>query len=193
MGSEMCIRDSNYSASAKLPFIKGKPFGVELEISKQASLEPVNLQNQSVNYLYDKDNFRLSGLYYVTPRNTLKLTGAFFTEEYSVDGENVNGFPSDFLHRKYLFSQEFFRNNETYFYHLVSGYSVFLNFTQVINLDAEGDFNLVLAQYKYYHRIKKRSNVAFRAKTGIATNTDSPFAPFAVSYTHLTLPTSDLV
>ena len=170
----------NFGGTLRLPFIKGKPFGAEVEYSKEASSEPVFFRETSLNYLYDKRNLRLSGLYYLTPRSIFKLTGSYFTEEYRVDGENANGFPSDFLHRKFLFSEELYINKESYFYYLINGYSIFFKLTQVVNLDDEADFNLVSAQAKYYRRFNKRGNLAFRTQIGLATNSDSPFAPFVL-------------
>ncbi len=171
---------SNYNLNVKYPFIKGKSFGLEAVTSRDASVEPVYFRGSSVNYNYTKKNAAISGLIYITPRNVLKLTGSYFIEGYEVNGVNESGFPTGFTHSKLLFSEDFLFNNEDYYYYYVNGFSVFFKLTQVVNLSESSSFNLSVLQFKYYNRLKKRGNLAVRFQFGVATNTDSPFAPFVL-------------
>ncbi|MFK7758007.1 MAG: hypothetical protein AB8B53_13840 [Flavobacteriales bacterium] len=171
---------SNYFFNVKLPYIKGKPIGVEILVSRDATLEPVRLGEQSERYLYDRNNVALSGRYYFNPRNIFTLTGSYFTEGYNLKGENPLDFPSDFIHRKVLFAEEFSHNNENYFYYTVNGYSAYIKAVQVINLDQDFDFSLIQAEGKYFAKLGSNGNLAMRLFAGISTNTDSPFAPFVL-------------
>ncbi len=171
---------SNYFFNVKLPYIKGKPIGAEVLISRDATLEPVRFGERRERYFYDRNNAALSGLYYFNPRNVIKLTGSYFTEGYNLKGANPEGFPSDFIHRKILFSQEYSHNNENYFYYTVNGYSAYIKTVQVINLDQDFDFSLIQLHGKYFAKIGSKGNFALRMFAGLATNTDSPFAPFVL-------------
>jgi hypothetical protein len=72
-------------------------------------------------------------------------------------------------------------SNINYFYHYLEGFQSNLNFQVVGSTDeALPDFLIGFNDFSYYKRIGQQGNWASRLRLGLASNVNSPFAPFTV-------------
>jgi len=73
-------------------------------------------------------------------------------------------------------------NTLNYHYYFTEGFRSFTNFTFVTGLNINGDQRFVSFENDFFFckRIKSKGNWATRLKIGLATNTATPFAPFAI-------------
>ncbi len=169
----------NFQIDAFKPFIKGLPIGFGAVISRDASVEPIFYEDQTGNFNYTKINGSAEFQYFFTPRNVLSLNAAYFEEDYEQIPQSDLDI-EDFFHRKSLFSVEFRHDMRNYFYYYIQGGVIEAKLLQVINYDFDGNFNLAQVQYKGFKRVGERHNLAVRLQSGVATNSDSPFAPFVL-------------
>jgi len=161
------------------PFVKGKPVGFGFVLSRDATVEPVYFQDNAVNFNYTKLNVGFDLKYYFNPRNTLTFINSYFVEDYEQLQSDVLAV-EDFRHRKSLYALEFRHDMRNYFYYYLEGGVIEAKALQVVNYDFDADFKLAQIYYKGFKRFGKKHNVGVRVQAGIATNSDSPFAPFVL-------------
>jgi len=170
---------NNYGARVFKPFISGKPIGIGAEVTRDATVEPIYLDDQSVNFNYTKLNFGVTTRYYFNPRNIITLQTSYFKEDYEHIGNEDIGI-EPFVHRKSLYSLEYLIDKRSYNYFYTQGTSAEFKVLQVVNYDFDADFKLAQFGVKWFGRIKERHNLGLRFQAGLATNTNSPFAPFVL-------------
>ncbi|GGX22472.1 hypothetical protein [Aquimarina muelleri] len=173
---------SSYGANLRAPFLFGKNLGIALNYSNLTTQEPVFLENGTADYKYNNTSYEILGLYQFNLQNRIELGINYFNEEYTYKtGATADGVPLDFDVNKLLYKLIHEYDNLDYDYQYVSGFKSVFNMQYVISTeDILPDFIIGWNDFLYYKRIGKKGNWASRLRLGLATNDDSPFAPFAV-------------
>jgi len=175
----------SYGASFSAPYLFSKRLGLSLEYQNWTSQEPLYFDNLIANYKYNNEFFEVMGMYSINTRNSLALGVDLFTENYDFingdDSLNLNELPLSLKQDKSMLKTVYTYDNLKYDYYLLSGFKSVLNLQAVAT---ENNFdNLFLIGFNdflFFKRFGLKGNFATRIRLGIASNIDSPFAPFAV-------------
>ncbi|WP_378178917.1 FtsQ-type POTRA domain-containing protein [Aquimarina sp. SS2-1] len=171
-----------FGAQIRAPFLFNKHLGLALNYQNLTTLEPVFLENGTADYKYNNTSYEISGLYQINLQHRVELGINYFNEDYEYKtGVTSPDVPQDFDVNKLLYKFIYEYNNLNFYYQYVSGFRSVLNSQYVISTeDVLPDFFIWWNDFLYYQRIGKRGNWANRLRVGLATNDDTPFAPFAV-------------
>ena len=144
--------------------------------------EPVFLENGIADYKYNNESIELLGLYEYNYKNRFELGFSLFTEDYEfLFGDTDPDVPLELNVDKKLFKFIYDHDNIKYYYQYLSGFKSTLNLQYVQSPVPElPEFVIVFNDFSYFERIGLKGNWASRLRLGIASNADSPFAPFAV-------------
>lgn len=173
---------SSFGVNIRAPYLFNNRLGLAFNYQNLTTQEPVFLDNGIADYKYNNTSYEILGLYQFNFENRMELGVNYFNEDYAYRsgavGPNV---PLDFDVNKLLFKLIYEYNNLDYDFQYVSGFRSIANFQYVISTEnVLPDFLIGWNDFMYYHRIGKKGNWASRLRVGLATNDDSPFAPFAV-------------
>lgn len=128
-------------------------------------------------------SFEVLGWYQINSYDRIEAGVNFFTEDYEYKSGTTN--PNELrasVADKLLYTFIYEYNNLNYDYQYVEGFRSNFNF-QYVHSTKNGqlpDFLIDWNDFEYFQRFGKRGNCYNRWRPGIATNNDSPFAPFAV-------------
>ena len=181
---------NSYGINFRAPFLANNKIGLALNFQDLTTLEHVFLQNGAADYRYNNTSFEILGLYAFDFHHRIETGITFFNEDYEVvsggelaEAENV---PTDFDLDKNLLKLLYEYNDLDYYFQYVEGFKNTLNVQYVtVNQNQENTANLpnffiFWNDVLYFHRVGDRGNWASRLRVGLATNEDSPFAPFSV-------------
>ncbi len=173
---------SSYGANLRAPYLFSKKLGLALNYRNLTTEEPVFLDSGTADYKYNNTSYEILGLYQFNLQNRIEAGVNYFNEDYEYKrGATADDTPQDFDVDKLLYKLIYEYNNLDYDFQYVSGFKSTANFQYVISTeDVLPDFLIGWNDFFYYHRIGKRGNWASRLRLGLASNDDSPFAPFAV-------------
>ena len=177
------IYDS-YRISFQSPYLFSKKFGIGLSYQNFTSLEPVFFEQGTVDYKYNNTSYEVLALYEIDAKNRFSAGVNIFREDYKyvpVEGD-VSPPIDELIEDKVLYKLIYQHDNLTYHYQYVSGFKDIFNFQYVTSETNVSSPNFLIGwnDILYYKRIKNRGNFATRLRIGLATNNDSPFAPFAL-------------
>ncbi|WP_436517600.1 hypothetical protein [Ekhidna sp. To15] len=172
---------SSFAAHLTFDRIKQSDWGVNVNLIKWSTLEPLFFDNQTVEYEYDNYTIGADLIRHFNFTDRVEIGGAFFTEDYSkfTDG-NFEGAPEKVNKKKVLAKATFIWNRVNYFYFYLDGLHNQLNIQSVQSLDGDPEFYIVFNDLKRFWRIGKKGNLATRLRLGVSTNQLSPFAPFVL-------------
>jgi len=180
----------SYGANLRAPFLFNNKIGLALNFQDLTTQEPVFLQNGSADYKYNNTSFEVLGLYAFNFHHRIETGITFFNEDYELlFGEEqalAEGIPLDFNLNKKLFKIVYEYNDLDYYFQYVSGFKSTLNAQYVtVNQNQENantlpDFFIFWNDFLYFLRTGEKGNWASRLRVGLASNEDSPFAPFSV-------------
>lgn len=173
---------SSYGVNLRAPFLFNKKLGLALNYNNLTTEEPVFLQNGTADYRYNNTSYEILGLYQFNLNHRIELGVNYFNEDYQYkSGATSPEVPQDFNVNKLLYKFVYEYNNLNFDYQYISGFRSILNSQYVISTEAVlPDFFIWWNDFFYYHRIGKKGNWANRLRVGLASNDESPFAPFAV-------------
>lgn len=173
---------SSYGVSVRAPYLLSNKFGLALNYNNFTTLEPVFFQDNTADYKYSNTGVELLGLYELNFENRLELGFSFFTEDYTyISGATNDAVPLALNVDKHLFKFIYDYNGLNYFYHYLDGFRSQLNLQYVGSTDENlPEFLIGFNDFTYFKRIGDRGNWANRLRLGLASNVDSPFAPFTV-------------
>ena len=173
---------NSFGINLRAPYLFSDQFGLAFIYNNFTTQEPVFLDNGTADYRYNNEGFELLGLYQLNLTNNFELGFSLFTEDYQyLFGEVDPQVPQNLNVDKYLFKLIYDYNNISYFYQYLSGFRSRLNFQYVLSSDESlPEFLIGFNDFFYFKRIGKRGNWANRLRLGLASNVDSPFAPFSV-------------
>lgn len=176
------IYDS-YAFNFRAPFLFSRKLGLAINYQDLTTQEPVFFNNTTADYRYNNRSFEVLGLYRFNFTNRIELGVNFFTEDYQYkSGATSPNVPQELKVDKLLYKFIYEYNNLNYDYQYVEGFRSIFNFQYVHSRDEEQlpDFLIGWNDFQYFERVGEKGNWANRVRLGIATNDDTPFAPFAV-------------
>jgi len=171
-----------YAVNFKAPNLFSNKWGLAVNHQNWKSEEPLYFANGTANYLYNNIAVEFLGLYAINYKNNLRFGVNFFKEKYSyLSGLRSEAIPQYLNLNKTLFKLAYTCNDLAYHYQYVSGFKTDFYAQYVVSEnDFQNSFIIAWNDFLFYRRIKKRGNWANRLRVGLATNNDSPFAPFAL-------------
>lgn len=175
------IYDS-YALNFRAPFLFNRKLGLAFNYQTLTTQEPVFFDNTTADYKYNNTSYELLGLYQFNFNNRLELGYNLFTEDYTYkSGATRADIPQNLIVDKSLIKFIYEYNNLDYYFESVNGFRSVFNFQYVT---AQGnvlpDFSIWWNDFFYYKRVGDRGNWANRIRMGLASNENSPFAPFSV-------------
>jgi outer membrane protein assembly factor BamA len=173
---------NSYGFAVRAPYLFSNKLGLAFNYNNFSTLEPVFLDNGTADYRYGNTGAELLGLYEFDLKNRMELGFSFFVEDYEyLSGATSPQVPLNLNVDKHLFKLIFDHDGLDYFYYYVEGFRSQLNFQYVGSSDVNlPEFFIGFNDFTYYKRIGNRGNWANRLRLGLASNVNSPFAPFTV-------------
>lgn len=176
------IYDS-YAINFRAPFLFSRQLGLAINYQNLTTQEPVFFDNTTADYRYNNESIEVLGLYQLNFTNRVEFGLSFFTEDYEYKSGATNpNVPQALLIDKMLYKFIYEYNNLNYDYQYVEGFRSIFNFQYVHARDRGQlpDFLIGWNDFQYFKRFGERGNWANRLRFGVASNEDTPFAPFAV-------------
>jgi len=164
----------------QVPRINNGNWGVNASLNRWASREPLYFGDQEVTYNYNNDGIGISAIRHLNYNQNIQLGATYFIETYEKIGETEDDFNGpDFLRQPKWLSKFLFSHNKiNYDLFYQSGLKYHTNFQTVFNTYDKSLFLSLQLEASNFIRVGRRANLANRVRLGIATNNDSPFAPF---------------
>lgn len=172
----------SYGLSIKAPYLFSKKLGLGINYHDFTTREPVFFDNSTADYRYNNKGFEVLGLYEFNFKNRIELGFSLFTEDYTyLAGVTNSQVPRALNVDKHLLKLIYEYNNLEYFYQYLEGFRSQLNFQYVGSSDVSlPEFLIGFNDFTYFHRVGQKGNWASRLRLGLASNVDTPFAPFTV-------------
>jgi outer membrane protein assembly factor BamA len=173
---------NSYGVNFRAPYLFSRKLGIAINHQNLTTLEPVFLNSGSSNYKYNNTSYEVLGLYEFNFNHRIEIGANYFTEVYSYqDGATDANVPQDLNVRKLLYKIIYEYSNINYFYQYLEGFKSTLNSQYVTTTDGSlPAFVIGWNDFIYYKRIGGKGNWASRLRLGLASNDDTPFAPFSV-------------
>ena len=173
---------NSYGINFRAPYLFSRKLGIALNHQNLTTLEPVFLESGSANYKYNNTSYEVMGIYEFDFNHRIEIGVNFFTEGYNYqDGATDASVPQDLNVDKLLYKLIYQYNNINYYYQYLEGFKSTLNFQYVTTTDGSlPAFIIGWNDFNFYHRIGEKGNWASRLRFGLASNDDTPFAPFSV-------------
>ena len=173
---------NSYGINFRAPYLFSNKFGMALNHNNLTTLEPVFFDNTTADYKYNNTSYEVLGLYEFNFNHRIELGLNFFTEDYQyIEGATNPNVPQELVVDKLLYKLFYEYNDVDNYYQYRDGFKSSFNFQYVTTTDdALPGFVIGFNDFVYYDRVGKKGNWASRLRLGVATNNDSPFAPFAV-------------
>ncbi len=172
----------SYGINFRAPYLFSNKFGVAVNHTNWISEEPLYFNSGSANYKYQNISIETMLMYELNFKNSVEFGVNYFKEKYNYkNGITSAAIPQELNINKILLKFIYSYNNLDYFYQYVSGFKNQL-FAQMVTTENEfqDDFFIAWNDLFYYKRIGAKGNWANRLRVGLATNNESPFAPFAL-------------
>jgi len=170
----------SYGINFRAPNFFSKQWGLALNYQNWKSEEPLYVGNEIANYLYNNISFEVLGLYQINSKNLFNFGMNLFHEKYQyLFGHKVTS--EDLALDKVLFKFLYSFDNLDYYYQYVNGFKSVL-YAQFVTSDNiyQKDFFIAWNEFFYHKRIGEKGNWANRLRFGLASNENTPFAPFAL-------------
>lgn len=171
-----------YAINFRAPNLFSKKWGLALNHQNWKSEEPLFFNNQSANYLYNNISYEALALYQINLKHEIDFGINIFSEKYRyLSGATDPTIPQNLDLDKTLFKFVYLYNGLDYYYQYVSGFKSKLYLQYVTSTSTyQSDFFITWNDFFYYKRLGNKGNWANRLRLGLASNEDSPFAPFAL-------------
>ena len=187
----------SYGVNLRAPFLFNNKIGMAINFQNLTTQEPVFLDNGTADYRYNNTSLEVLGIYSFNFQNRIELGATLFNEDYTyLFGATAEDIPQDFNIDKRLFKGVYEYNGLDYYFQYAEGFKSTANLQYVIANDLTlPDFFIWWIDFNYFLRTSSnrkvrdndeegaqggRGNWASRLRVGLATNADSPFAPFSV-------------
>ena len=172
----------SFGAHFRAPYLFGSSLGIEINYKDLTTQEPVFFDNATADYRYNNSGFEVLGLYEMNFRNRFELGFSLFTEDYDyIFGATDPRVPQTLKVDKHLFKFIYQYDDVKYHYQYLNGFRSSLNLQYVGSSDvALPEFVIGFNDFVYFRRIGERGNWANRLRLGLASNMETPFAPFTV-------------
>ncbi len=172
----------SYALNFKAPNLFSKKWGIAFNHQNWKSEEPLYFNSETANYLYNNISYEVLGLYQLNFTHQIRFGINFFNEKYTfLSGAVDASIPKNLDLEKRLLKFVYEYDTLDYYYQYISGFkSVF--YGQYVNTTStlQNDFFIGWNDFLFYKRIGNKGNWANRLRVGLASNEESPFAPFAI-------------
>lgn len=173
----------------KNPRIKNSNWGYTSNLYRWASMEPLYFAEGTVNYDYDNNGIGATVIRNFGFNRLIELGGTYFIEKYTKSDrqffDNTPG-PNGLTQTKWLSKISYAENFLDYHSFYLQGLDWQVLFQNVYNTKDQSLFNTFQLNARYFQRVKQKGNIATRLRLGIASNNDTPFAPF-VADSHMNI------
>ena len=173
---------SSFGLNVRAPYLFSNSLGLAINYQDLTTQEPVFLDNGTADYKYNNESIEVLGLYEFNFKNRIEFGLNLFTEDYQYQsGATDPSVPQALVVDKFLFKMLYNYDGIRYYYHYLDGFRSNLNLQYVTSTsDALPDFWIGFNDFSFFKRVGERGNWASRLRLGLASNIDTPFAPFAV-------------
>ncbi len=173
---------NSYGLSVRAPYLFSNKLGLAITYQDFTTQEPVFFDNTTADYRYNNKGFEVLGLYELNFQNRIEFGFSLFTEDYEyLSGATNAQVPQALNVDKHLIKLIYEFNDLEYFYQYLEGFRSQLNFQYVGSSDTSlPEFLIGFNDFTYFHRIGQKGNWANRLRLGLASNVETPFAPFTV-------------
>ncbi|WP_420317930.1 POTRA domain-containing protein [Ekhidna sp.] len=172
---------SSYAAHLTFDRIKKSNWGVNINLIKWSTLEPLFFDSNTVEYEYDNYTLGLDVIRHLNFTDRLLVGGALFTEDYRKFTEgSFAGAPDELSKLKMLGKAILIHNRINYHYYYLDGWHNQINLESVYSFDDDPNFYIMFNDVKRFIAMGLRGNLAARIRLGLSSNHDSPFAPFVL-------------
>jgi outer membrane protein insertion porin family len=173
---------NSYGIGVRDPYLFSNKFGVAFNYKNFTTQEPVFFKEATADYKYNNKGFEILGLYEINTKNNIALGFSLFTEDYQyISGFTDENVPLALNVRKSLGKLIYNYEDLNYHYQYLNGFKSVLNLQYVQSTsEALPDFWIGFNDFLFYKRIGEKGNWANRIRLGLATNSESPFAPFTL-------------
>ena len=163
------------------PRLRGSPWGFAADVRTYASLEPLYFPER-VDYDYRNSGVGITGFYHPDFQHRALLGANYFIEEYTKqDPDADTPGPAARREKKLLLQAGFTQNKLRYNGIYRGGHTHTLLVQQVRTFGEAGDFwSAALTGIRFWYRPGSRQNIGLRYRAALATNRNSPFAPFVL-------------
>lgn len=171
-----------YGVNFRAPYLFSKKMGIAINHQNWKSEEPLYFKDETANYLYNNTSVEILGLYEFNAVHKIHAGGSFFNEKYKyISGNLPSEVPLQLDLDKFLLKLVYDFDKLNYSYQYVSGFRSILTLQSVkSNHESQSDFYIGWNDILYFKRVSANGNWANRMRFGVATNSSSPFAPFAL-------------
>jgi hypothetical protein len=173
---------SSFGVFFAAPYLFSPKWGLETSVQKLATIEPININGQTAKYTYENKSVELLGAYRYNDKLSFKFGPSIFNEKYQYnEGATSPDVPQFFDVDKFLFKFIADYNTQQFDFYLVKGIRNLFN-TQFVasNNVLQNNFSIFWNDFSWYKRYGKTGNFANRVRIGLASNSNSPFAPFSL-------------
>lgn len=172
----------SYGFHFRSPQLFSPQHGIEVNLQRLISKEPIYFSTQSANYKYANTSVELIGNYRVDLKNEVRAGVSFLNEKYNyIEGTTSSEIPQSLSIDKRLLKLEYRFDNLEYDYYLVNGFKSNLFVQLVVSGNKFQDkFVIGWNDLLFYKKVGKEGNWTSRLRLGLSTNNNSPFAPFSV-------------
>ncbi len=173
---------NSYGLRFRAPYLVTNKLGLDFYYQNFTTLEPVFFDDSTADYKYNNKGFELLGTYELNFKNRVELGFSLFTEDYLyLSGQTNASVPQALKVDKHLFKLLYYYDDLKYFYQYLTGFRSSLNFQYVGSSNAVlPKFLIGFNDFAYFMRMGERGNWAGRLRFGLASNMETPFAPFTV-------------
>jgi len=176
---------NSYGLLFRAPYLFSNKFGLAFDFKDLTTQEPVFLDTdlgEDALYSYNNKGWELLGLYEINFKNRIELGFSRFTEDYSyLTGATDPNVPQELKVDKHLIKFIYNYDNIRYDYQYLEGFRSVLNFQYVGSNDTQlPEFLIAFNDFSYFQKLGDKGNWATRLRLGVASNLNTPFAPFTV-------------
>lgn len=176
----------SYGVFWEAPNLFTRKLGFGLNYQNNVLQEPIFFDDgREVDYKFDSASFEFRLFYEHNFNNRFEIGLNFAAINYNVLTGNVpDNFPETLELNRIMVVGEYQYNNLAIEYQYVSGFRSLLSYE--FTLDSKGDNDLLRNffvgrnDFEYFKRVGAKGNWANRLRLGFATNSSTPFAPFAL-------------
>ncbi|MFC4634755.1 POTRA domain-containing protein [Dokdonia ponticola] len=172
----------SFGINLRTPFLFNNKLGIAINFQSLTTQEPVFLEEGIADYRYNNTSFEFLGLYAFNFRHRIETGVTIFTEDYDyLFGVTSDNVPQELVVDKLLFKGVYEYDSLDYYYQYTNGFKSTFNIQYVIaSNETLPDFLIWWNDFQYFLKVGQKGNWANRLRLGLATNDDSPFAPFSV-------------
>ncbi len=166
----------------RAPYLFNRKWGIAGSFENLTTQEPVFLNNGEATYKYNNTGFEISGIHEIDFKNVIELGFSLFSEDYSyLSGSTAPNVPRELKVNKHLIKLLYNFDDISYDYFYLEGFRSQLNLQYVGSPDLNlPPFWIGFNDFSYFKKIGPDANWASRLRLGLASNLETPFAPFTV-------------